>query len=394
MKVGYAEQKITPNHDRPIFLAGFSQNRRATGVHDDLFAKAIAISDGRKTIVLCALDLIGFFHNHIVEINNRIQGIKPGTEVIIASTHTHHGPDTMGIYGPDDKTSGVDNGYLKDLKETIVVTIEESIKLDLVIESIKIGSVLVPGLVKNARDKEILDDELSIIQFLDSQRYPAMTIANFPCHPEVLFDENTQITSDYPGFLRRSIESSTGAPCLFFSGALGGMLTPDVEKHSFEEAKAMGRKLAETGLAMLERLEPISNFEISRKKQIFSTKLKNILFKIAIYRGLLPEPRDSKGVVTTETNLVKIGDCWMVTVPGELLPKLGLEIKAMLKHAGAAVAVIIGLGNDELGYILPRGDFRYPLNLFRPGRHYEETMSISRQIGAKLMDAVKALLQE
>jgi hypothetical protein len=127
-----------------------------------------------------------------------------------------------------------------------------------------------------------------------------------------------------------------------------------------------------------------------RKK--FSVKLHNPLFKIAIRRGLLPEPRDRRGHINTEANLLQIGDCWLVTVPGELLPKLGLRIKDKLSAAGASVTGILGLANDELGYILPKEDFRYPLNPLHPKDHYEETMSIGKEIGPKLMEAVDDLL--
>ena len=83
----------------------------------------------------------------------------------------------------------------------------------------------------------------------------------------------------------------------------------------------------------------------------------------------------------------------MATVPGELLPKLGLAIKDKLRAAGAQVTGIIGLANDELGYILPKEDYRYPFNPLNPKDHYEETMSISKEIGPKLMEAVDELLR-
>ena len=81
-------------------------------------------------------------------------------------------------------------------------------------------------------------------------------------------------------------------------------------------------------------------------------------------------------------------------MPGELLPKLGLSLKAQLLEAGAGVAGIVGLANDELGYILPVEDFKYPWNPFKPGNHYEETNSIGREIAPKVMSALDKLLKE
>jgi hypothetical protein len=56
------------------------------------------------------------------------------------------------------------------------------------------------------------------------------------------------------------------------------------------------------------------------------------------------------------------------------------------------VAGVIGLANDELGYILPAEDFKYPWNPFRPGKHYEETNSIGREIGPRVVEGIRSLL--
>jgi hypothetical protein len=56
------------------------------------------------------------------------------------------------------------------------------------------------------------------------------------------------------------------------------------------------------------------------------------------------------------------------------------------------VAGIVGLANDELGYILPKEDYVYPDDPFDPGDHYEETMSIGPEAGPRLRSAVRAML--
>jgi hypothetical protein len=217
-------------------------------------------------------------------------------------------------------------------------------------------------------------------------------LMNFPCHPEVLWEHNPHITSDYVGYLREEAEKQTGAPCIFFSGALGGMMTPDVKDHSFEEAEFMGRKLANEGLKALSTVDAgqVSGFTVAKKE--IKARLTNILYKIAFRRKLLPDVRDGRGYVHSEVNLIKVGGLWLAAVPGELLPKLGLQLKAWMKDRGAEVAGVIGLANDELGYILPVEDFKYPWNPFKPGRHYEETNSIGREIAPRVMEGLKELL--
>ncbi len=389
MKIGYAQNVITPLLDKPVYLAGFGNNRRATTVHDDLYARALAIQAGEKILVLVALDLVGFFRPDVQDVIRRVQ--RPEIEIVIASTHTHHGPDTMGLWGPDQKTRGVDEKYLADLKIKITDVILASLS-DPKPASVKWTSVHVPGLSANFRNPEIMDDELTLAQFVGRDNVPLTTMFNFPCHPEVLWTENPNITSDYVGFLRDEVEKQTGAPCIFFAGALGGMLSPDVKDHSFEEAEFIGKKLAEEGVVSLSKFESQASTVSIEKKEI-KAKLTNILYKLAIGRNLLPDVRDKKGYVTSEVNLIKIGGLWLATVPGEMLPKLGLSLKAQLLEAGADVAGIIGLANDELGYILPVEDFKYPWNPFKPGKHYEETNSIGKDIAPKVVNALKELLK-
>ena len=398
MKIGYAQQIITPSLDKPVYLAGFGNNRLATTIHDDLYVRALTIQDEKTTLVLVALDLIGFFRPDVYDVIGRIQTSEVFTtsevSVIIASTHTHHGPDTMGLWGPNDKTRGVDAEYMSALKQKIVDVIHASLST-LKPASTKWTSVHVPGLAKNARDHGILDDELTLLQFLDVTVTSKVTVTfmNFPCHPEVLWEYNPHITSDYVGYLRNEVEKQTGAPCIFFSGALGGMMTPDVKDHSFEEAEFMGKKLAEEGLEALGEVKGSEQLPVVKvKKKIVSAKLTNILYKVAFKRKLLPDARDEKGYIHTEVNLIKIGGFWLATVPGEMLPKLGLQLKAWMKEAGAQVTGVIGLANDELGYILSTEDFKYPWNPFKPGDHYEETNSIGKGIAPSVMEGIKSLL--
>jgi hypothetical protein len=400
MKIGFAKHDITPDLGRPVYLAGFGQNRRAETVHDELTARSIAISDSSRTIVLCALDLIGFFRHDIhdviesLKISKNFEGLQP--EVIISSVHPHHGPDTMGLWGPDGKTSGIDPFYLSNLKQKISATILASLEDMQLVSGIRAASMQFAGLAKNARNPEILDNELIMMQFIgEDNSSPLLTLANFPCHPEVLWEHNIHITADYPGYLRKEVERQTGAPCIFFSADLGGMMTPNVKNHSFEEAHFMGKALAEQGLISLSKT-PVHNepLTISLKKREFSLKLTNILFKYAIWRKILPDIRDKKGFIHSEVNLLKIGPIWFAAIPGELLPKLGLQVKDDMRAAGAAITGVIGLANDELGYILPKEDFQYPINPIKPGKHYEETMSVSKEIGPVIMKAVQELSRD
>jgi hypothetical protein len=397
LTVGYAECILTPSLQRPVFLAGFGQNRRATAIHDDLYVRALALGTPGRRLVLCALDLIGLFRPYVQEIVQGVCSRYGGTnppEILIASLHPHAGPDTMGLWGPDSRTGGVDPRYLAEVKDKAEAAILSALAATTQ-EAPKMKSVClrVPGLAKNARNPEIIEDELTALQFLDTENRPLVSLFDFPCHPEVLWEHNTQISADYVGSLRRAVEAVTAAPCIFFSGALGGMMTPEVKDHSFAEAEQMGQALAKAGLEALGNARGVPVEAISLQKKEIRVKLTNPLYQFAFWRKLLPDVRDRQGRITSEVNLIKIGPAWFATIPGELLPRLGLALKTSMRAAGALVPGVISLANDELGYILPAEDFHFPLNPFKPGKHYEETNSISKAVGPAVMQAFQSLLE-
>src|SRR6516162_2299864 len=61
LEVGFGETDITPTLGRkPVYMAGFGQNRKATKVHDPLFARAVVLKDGKRKVALVSVDLVGF----------------------------------------------------------------------------------------------------------------------------------------------------------------------------------------------------------------------------------------------------------------------------------------------------------------------------------------------
>src|SRR5262245_22868065 len=116
---GAATRTITPALDRgPVFLAGWQANRQATGVDQDLTVRALALRFDDQTAVLVVCDLIGLALPDIEDIRGRVAafGIDPQS-LIVACTHTHSAPDTLGLWGPVPTTSGVDPVYLESVKQ-------------------------------------------------------------------------------------------------------------------------------------------------------------------------------------------------------------------------------------------------------------------------------------
>ena len=112
------------NHSDPIYMAGFGANRQATDYNDRLWARGVVIDGRGGRIALVALDLIGYFNNQ-VDIIRAMVGDSVDY-LIVHSSHSHEGPDTLGIWGPDATTTGVDPMYLDFVNDAIADCIAEA----------------------------------------------------------------------------------------------------------------------------------------------------------------------------------------------------------------------------------------------------------------------------
>ena len=75
MKAGFAKVDITPRIG--VELCGFGpyQNRHSVGVRDQLWARAMAVSDGSVTVVVLSCDLVGLSLRDFVRIP---ASLRPG----------------------------------------------------------------------------------------------------------------------------------------------------------------------------------------------------------------------------------------------------------------------------------------------------------------------------
>src|SRR5437773_9403347 len=76
LRVGFGEADISPKlgGKRPVYMAGFGQNRIATKIHDPLFARAVVLSDGKAKVAMVSVDLVGFFHPNVVNVRKQLPG--------------------------------------------------------------------------------------------------------------------------------------------------------------------------------------------------------------------------------------------------------------------------------------------------------------------------------
>jgi hypothetical protein len=433
LQLGFAKRTITPSlGDGPVYLAGFGNDRRATGVHDDLWARAVAVSDGRTKVVVVSVDLIGVFLADVEKARALLREATGEVSLVVTSTHNHEGPDTMGLWGPGRFTSGVDPGYLDRVRRTIVETAAEALGR---LESARlvVAKTRTPGLIIDGRLPEVIDDRLLVLQAAAADGRTLGTVVSWGSHPEALGGENTLITADFPHYLNRRLEETLGGTAVFLVGSIGGLMTPlgleledgagrPIPGDSFALARAVGERAAAAAIEALRFSGQPSDSNVVeyRTARVF-VPLENRLFRLATFLGVLDrkvysgsEPATTVfgNDLQTEIGVLRVADVEMLLVPGEIYPELvvggiqdpqdpGADFEAAPREPAlegmltAEHRLVVGLANDEIGYILPRSqwDTDAPFAYGRDESQYGEVNSVGPSVAPILAEAFAELLE-
>ena len=454
---GAAKNEITPDLDgHKVYLAGFGHNRVATAVHDPLYVRCVALESGKSLVVLCAADLIGLFYADVERIREYFRAqAPPGARLVVACTHVHEGPDTIGLWGTSATESGVDESYLRNVEKQIAATAAHA------------AQSLKPARLRMARDEHPLlahlqsvdrppyvkDPRLLVMQLVEAAGGKTIaTVVNWSDHPETLNRRNTEITADYPGWVCQDLEQQFGGVAVFFNRALGkvstlgsqvALLDPQTarvaEDGGWRKPELLGSTLAGLAARALSQAEsPIPDALIFHAS-VFAVPLENQRFRMAASAGIFADRRplytagkadrsragsDEHGTkiayftgqdILTEIDYIELKAghrllAELVTIPGEAFPEVvngGVErypgadfpdapvetpVSAILK---SRYQFILGLGNDEIGYIIPKAEWdeQAPWLNNSPQAFYGEINSVGADTAPAVVRALADLVR-
>jgi hypothetical protein len=375
----------------PVWMAGFDTGKAAAGVHDPLWARALVIRVGDRRAAIVALDLVGMLNFRVRAIRERIErelGI-PSDHVILAFTHNHSGPDTLGLWGALPGLSGLDSQYLKFLEDRALEAVRAA-RDRLRPADISTAEAPIEGWIGDSRPPEIKNETATALLLREPAGAPIAILAGVACHPEGIGRKNRQITSDFPHGLRERLEREyPGALAIYVSSDLGSLQSPRPKKRSWEGIQEMGTAIADRAIEALRAAPRDVPRTLSARRIEFDFRLDNPIFRAAWKAGVFgkdpPGIREEGGIVLLRTDVtaLRLGEIVLVTVPGELAPELGREARGLIH---ARHPWLIGLGNDEVGYIFRKEDWTRG--------EYEETMSLGPETGPTLMEQLRRLLSE
>ncbi len=458
LRAGAAKVVITPDvHAAAVYLAGYGQNRVATGVHDDLYARCLALGVGRETLEVCAADLIGLFYDDVLKIREAMKTQAPEvTHLIVASTHDHEGPDTMGLWGPGPLQSGIDEKYMVWLRERITQAAVEAARSmqPARLTLARDDHPLLAMLQSDSRPPYVKDPYLFVMHLAsESSGQTIGDLINWSDHPETLGGKNTEITADYPHWLCQYVEASSGGTAIFVNGSIGGLLSSNggsvalqdpetgavAADNTWRKAELFGNFIGKIAERTVKGGEAVNVDSIDFRGATIYVPLHNDRFRLAgangifggrkpLYTGGRIDPaiiqKDVPGMgelnfstgrdVRTEVSYIRLlagarVAAEIVTVPGEIYPELvnggitrypGADYPdapfepAIREHLKSPYQFIFGLANDELGYIIPKAEYddQPPWLLGRKERWYGEVNSAGPDVAGVVTGAIAKLI--
>jgi hypothetical protein len=173
------------------------------------------------------------------------------------------------------------------------------------------------------------------------------SLVNFGCHPVCIYPYlSTSISADYPAYATQVVEQVEGGICLFTLGLAGNTVPV---RRGVRPRQQIGKALGAEALRRLQ-LVPTTG----------SVTLKALKREIKFPTKKVTDPNETevdektKGHIKTEIQVLRLGDIFILGLPGEVLVEVGLEIK---KKAGIENLFIVTVSNDIVGYVCHSGAY-------------------------------------
>lgn len=388
LRAGAAQEAINPAI--PSFIAGHSKNRSFTGIRDSLFVKVVVIKTPQTSLAIVTYDCIGMLYPHLERVRQRIASLgnkAPVDHIVMSSTHSHAGPDVVGLWGPDLMHSGVDSAYMEKVLD---LTVEQILRAAGNSEAVKLvygqGQHAFPW-VKNISEPEELDRTVTVLQLINQKGQSVATLTNFACHPTFVDAVHSEVSADYPAGFYRALDKQWGGVNLFLQGAIGGWVQPEGEPQTFEQAYRRGNELALFTTQLLRKPIRVKGEQIQFKSAIIQMPVKNTGFIQLAQAGVIRRAIDT--TVTTEIAMFRIGNAVFATHPGETVPAMSMSTRALMQTDGPRF--VMGLSMDALGYIVK--PYFFDPNRKIPHSEYLCSMSVGPEASEVVMETLTRLSQ-
>lgn len=278
MKIQFGMARRCINPQVPVSLAGYFNIRMWDKVLDDIEVRAVVFRQGTEIAGILNFDLVTiplYMCDRIFE-RLREKGIRDFNRknLTLCAIHTHTGPEIrQGRAGESPECAAfIVEMAVQALEEALLDHQEGELYCGLTADSrflfnrrywMKNGRVMTNPGKFNAeilRPEGEIDPEIPLLAIKQNEKIKVL-FCNIVNHTDTI--GGTGVSSDWPGFLRRTVEGSLGKNSMVCTliGASGNINHFDVNSSRnqtcYEEAQRIGLGYAETVSAALSTLEKV-----------------------------------------------------------------------------------------------------------------------------------------
>ena len=419
MGFGSAEIVLPKDSTKPLYIAGYHAGREITGVLDLQRASAVWMDTGAGGVLLIGVDCVGLGIDTVNAIRAQLQGFCKQTgcvSVNVYATHTHAGVDTLGLWGPA-ALDGKNDAFMQSLINAAVSAAKQAYD-DRSKGVLYFGSALPEDLLYDSREPIEYDPSLYQLRFAPHDgAQNGIRLLSYGAHAESLRGANTLLSRDFAGAVVDLVKQATGDDAMFLPGAIGGLLMTRELTEPFDAVENMHRTaeiITSAVLSVQDETQLTPTLGISRME--LEVPLDNTLFFYYKFLGILGN-EISRGdsetgyVLHSELGVLQLGTITLCLMPGEIFPEL-VSGKGLDRHDpiplceiaadyGVQHLLIVGLCNDELGYIIPPSNYLlHPETPYMDTitdatgeNHYEETNSTGIATAQIIADAFAKALE-
>lgn len=382
LKAGFSSIDISTRQTLPMGGYGtfFLKTPRlnTAGIHDPLVAGAVLLETAAgKMAALVSVDAVGLSGTQISRIEKQLrETIDPHLHLIVSASHTHHSPDTLGLWGNLPR-SGRNADYSRQIETAIVQAVRDAYATRVPVKVTQRLGRHANNSTASADPRNIHDGFVSLTFRTVDNGQVLGTLTQWAGHPTVLGMENNALSADYIGAFRESLARRLGrVPHLYFNGAIGkvyplipsadaddvvddlfpsGDRDPDV-KDGYRLVATVGFRLAEAVLNETEvPLQEAHGFDALQTCHVkVEFPVENRLFKLASNLRVVETPI-RRGKIHSRISALQLGQIQFVSIPGEVFPKVVGRVPSEAWQG--RIPFFIALGQDWLGYFVDEEDY-------------------------------------
>jgi hypothetical protein len=267
-EAGVARVKITP--PTPFWMSGYAtRTRPSEGVEQDLWAKALALRDGKGgQVVLVTTDLIGLPRVVSDEVAARVEaglGVRRD-QLVLSASHTHCGPavrkNLAVMYDLDEESRRRVDAYGTELADRLVEVVGAALR-DMAPARLAAGHGSV-GFAMNRRQptpegfrigenpKGPVDHDVPVLRLTGRDGTLRAVLFGYACHNTTLGGDFYRIGGDYAGYAQTELESAHPRATALFVMLCGGDQNPS-PRGTLDHARQHGQALAAEVSRVLDR---------------------------------------------------------------------------------------------------------------------------------------------